>query len=270
MSDAVLSARGLSCGYPGRTVLSEVALEVRPGEVAALLGQNGSGKTTLLKTLCGSLPPLSGTVNVGDESLSHLGSRELARTIAYVPQEERSDFAFSVREVVTMGRLPLSATFFDSAEDREKATEAMRTADCLHLADRSIQEISAGERQRVLLARALAQEARIIVLDEPTAHLDLGHQLEVSSLLKRLAQDGYAILLAVHDLQLAARTAGRGIVLFEGRVLLDGEIGAVLRSSQIDEAYGVRFRRIDDPECGSVLVPVSSGAEGEIAPKATF
>lgn len=257
MSEAALSARGLACGYHGRPVLSDVGFDLRPGEVVALLGQNGSGKTTLLKTLCGVLSPLSGTLTTNGKELSHLGARELAQNIAYVPQEERSDFAFSVREVVTMGRLPLSATFFDSDEDRQKATEAMRTADCLHLADRSIQEISAGERQRVLLARALAQEAKTILLDEPTAHLDLGHQLEVSTLLKSLAKGGYALLLAVHDLQLAARTASRGIALYQGKVLLDAPIGEVLNSPKIDEAYGVRFRRIEDPDCGAVLVPVS-------------
>ncbi|MBX3119811.1 MAG: ABC transporter ATP-binding protein [Fimbriimonadaceae bacterium] len=270
MSEAALSARSLSCGYPGRTVLSDVSLEIRSGEIIALLGQNGSGKTTLLKTLCGSLPPVSGSVNVATREIGQLGSKELAQLIAYVPQEERSDFAFSVREVVTMGRLPLSATFFDSEEDRLKATEAMRTADCLHLADRSIQEISAGERQRVILARALAQEAKIILLDEPTAHLDLGHQLEVSTLLKRLAQAGYVIVLAVHDLQLAARTASRGLVLEGGRVMLDARFSDVLESSSLDVAYSVTFRRLKDPDLGTVLVPLTtlapSGSEAGLPP----
>lgn len=257
MSAAAFSVRDLSCGYHGKPVLSGVDFDVQPGEIVALLGQNGSGKTTLLKTLCGVLPMLSGSLKADGKDLSHFSVRELAQTIAYVPQEERSDFAFSVREVVTMGRLPLSATFFDSEEDRQKAVESMKTADCLHLADRSVQEISAGERQRVLLARALAQEAKTILLDEPTAHLDLGHQLEVSDLLKRLAQQGYALILAIHDLHLAARTASRGIALFQGKILLDAPIADVLNSPQIDQAYGVRFRRIEDPDCGLVLAPMS-------------
>lgn len=255
MSEPALSAEDLSCGYHGKPVLSAIEFEARPGEIVALLGQNGSGKTTLLKTLSGSISPLGGSLKIEGIEIEKLGAKELAQKIAYVPQEERSEFSFTVREVVTMGRLPLSATFFDSEEDSRKATEAMTAADCLHLAERSAMEISAGERQRVLLARALAQNAKTILLDEPTAHLDLRHQLEASALLKRLSAEGYALILAVHDLQLAARTASRAIVLFEGNALLDGPIEEVLQSDQIERAYGVRFRRIDDPDCGSVLVP---------------
>lgn len=243
MSEPRLRAESLSCGYPGRRVLESVTLTVDGGEVIALLGPNGSGKSTLLKTLSGTLRPLGGHAYVEGENLFRLSERERARRIAMVPQEERTPFDYTAREIVLMGRLAHSDGLFETRHDHEVAEAAMREADCAHLMDRYYEELSGGERQRVLIARALAQESPVLLLDEPTAHLDVGHQVEVAALLRRLAEKGYAILLAAHDLNWAGETATSGVLLDGGRIRRRGSIAELLRSSDVDEVYGVRFER---------------------------
>lgn len=240
------SCRDLACGYPGRIVLEGVNLELRPGAKIALLGPNGSGKSTLLKTLCGAIPILKGAVDLSGTSVSGLSSSEIAKRASYVPQEEAPPFRFSVRQVVVMGRLPHSTGLFDTAEDLAVAEEAMRLADCLSLADRPITEISGGEKQRVLVARALAQQAPVMLLDEPTSHLDVAHQMALSKLIRDLSAKGFAILAAVHDLNLASEFAEEAILLNGGRVSLQEPIREALRDPRLDEAYGVAFRRIED------------------------
>lgn len=241
-----MACAGLSCGYPGRTVLTGVDLDLTPGSVTALLGPNGSGKSTLLKTLCGTLPTLGGSVTVEDSPARMLSAVQLAKKVAFVPQEESYPFRFTVRQVVLMGRFPHSPGLFDTAEDLAAAERAMQTADCLEFADRHVTEISGGEKQRVLIARALAQEARVLLLDEPTSHLDVGHQVAFSSLAGNLAAKGYAILAAVHDLNLASSFARQAILLQGGRVGLTGPIRTVIESPILDDVYGVRFRRFED------------------------
>lgn len=240
------SCRDLSCGYPGRVVLEGVSLDLRPGAKIALLGPNGSGKSTLLKTLCGAIPSLKGTVDLAGSPVEGLSSSEIAKRASYVPQEEAPPFRFSVRQVVVMGRLPHSTGLFDTPEDLKVADEAMRMADCLSLADRPITEISGGEKQRVLVARALAQQAPVMLLDEPTSHLDVAHQMAISKLIRDLAARGYAILAAVHDLNLAAEFAEEAILLSGGRVALQEPIREALTDPRLDDAYGVTFRRIED------------------------
>lgn len=253
--DAALQGRELSCGYPGRLVLERVSFRLAPGSITALLGPNGSGKSTLLRTLSKTLPKLGGDVLVQGESIGRLGFRELARQVAFVPQEEEFVYGFSVAQVVTMGRLPRSGGFFDTAEDHEAAESAMAAADCLHLASRPMTEISGGEKQRVLIARALAQGARILLMDEPTSHLDVGHQVSIAALLRGLAADGYAILAAVHDLNLAGAFAEDGILLSERGIGMHGPILDVLGSKLIEQVYSVGFRRLT-PEDGQIfLIP---------------
>ncbi|HRF60689.1 MAG TPA: ABC transporter ATP-binding protein [Fimbriimonadaceae bacterium] len=240
----VLECHGLRCGYPERVVLGDLDLSIGPGEIVALLGPNGSGKSTLLKSLGREIPLLGGEVRLGDVALGGLSYGELARRLAYVPQEEIPVFSFSVRDIVLMGRLAHSDGLFESREDRAAAEAAMVAADCQELAARPVTEISGGERQRVLLARALAQETPLILLDEPTAHLDVGHQLAFAELLRGLASAGTAMLAAVHDLNFASALATRGIVLSGGQAIADGPIREVLASAAIDEAYGVVFERV--------------------------
>lgn len=250
---ASIQARGLACGYQDRTVLTDVSFEARSGEVVALLGPNGSGKSTLLKTLAKSLPPLAGEVSIEGQNLATIGYRELARRLAFVPQAEAHVFAFTVREVVLMGRLPHSDRLRETAEDQEAATDAMSAADCLHLADRPVTELSGGEGQRVLIARALAQQTRLLLLDEPTSHLDVAHQVTVGQLLRQLALTGYAVLVAVHDLNWASTFADRGVLLHDGTLVLDAPMEAILEDSALEKAYGVRFNRVVDPR-GTVRV----------------
>lgn len=248
-----------ACGYPDHLVLEHVNFTLREGEIVALLGQNGSGKSTLLKSLAKSLHLRSGRAHIGGDDLASLGYRDLSRRLAFVPQEESHVFAFSVREVVLMGRLPYSDALYESDEDRHLAEVAMSDADCEHLADRPITELSGGERQRVLIARALAQQTRLLLLDEPTAHLDVAHQLAVGELLRRLAGKGYGILVAVHDLNWAATFATRGLLLHEGRVVMDAPMTELQQSEVLERAYGVQFARIEGPQGVVHVVPTPLG-----------
>jgi iron complex transport system ATP-binding protein len=242
--NGVLRCDGLACGYPERTVLSDVSLTMRPGGITVLLGPNGSGKSTLLKTLSKTIPMIAGEVHVSGRSVAKLGFRELARHIAFVPQEEHVPFRFRVREVVMMGRMPHSTGLLDTDEDIEAAQSAMRAAGCEELQDRAITELSGGEKQRVLVARALAQKAPILLLDEPTSHMDIGHQVAMIGLLRELAAAGKSILAAVHDLNLASLLASEAILLDRGRIGMHGTCEAVLEDALLDGVYGVKFERV--------------------------
>jgi iron complex transport system ATP-binding protein len=243
----LLECRDLACGYRGSAVLEGVNLAIRPGESVALLGPNGSGKSTLLKTVGKLIAPMSGTALLGGSDVRELAHQEVARRVAYVPQEETTDFPFLVREIVAMGRIPHATGLYESDKDRTITDEAIETADCSKLADRPVNELSGGERQRVLIARALAQESPLLLLDEPTSHLDVRHQREVAALVRRLTAMGRTVLAAVHDLNLAAQFATRGVLLTNKRVALEAPIREVLESDLLDQAYGVSFLRQTDP-----------------------
>ena len=251
--EPLLSCRDLSCGYPSRKVLEDIDLELHPGSSTVLLGPNGSGKSTLLKTLTKTLAPLSGRVEIQGESIEDLSFTQLAQRIAYVPQEELPPFRFTVRQVVLMGRLPLSAGFFDSPADLESTEKAMEEADCLSLSDRPVTEISGGERQRVLIARALAQDSSLLLLDEPTSHLDIGHQVAIIRLAQKLRSQGKGLLTAMHDLNLAADLGEIAVLLNEGKVAIQAPVEEVLASSLLDQTYGVPFLRFRD-ETGRLRV----------------
>lgn len=234
----------LSCGYPDRAVLENIDLEVRAGAVVALLGANGCGKSTLLRSITGEIPVLSGSITLGGVPADRLSSRDRAKQVAFVPSEERTEFPFLVREIVALGRIPHSEAFFDSEEDRRITELAMDQAGCRHLADRPIMNISAGERQRAMIARALAQEAPILLLDEPTSHLDPGHQVSVVQLIRSLAVEGLAVLVALHDLNLVVHLADEAVLLNNGKITSQGPTQGVLGDTQLDEAYGTTFERI--------------------------
>lgn len=257
---ARLECRGLACGYPDRPVLRDVELRIEAGEVLALLGPNGSGKSTLLATLAKSLRPTAGQVLVEGDDLADLSYVEAARRIGFVPQEEPVSFPFPVREVVALGRLARSSTLFDTDEDRRATDEAMRRADCLDLADRRITELSGGERQRVFVARALAQEAAVLLLDEPTSHLDVAHQLAVAAMVRAHAERGGTAIAAVHDLNLAVVMADRGLLLQDGRVVLDAPIEAVLASDALEAVYRTRFLRVEGPDGRLRVLPAEAKA----------
>ena len=251
----------------GHPVLCGVDFELTEGEVLVLAGRNGVGKTTLLRIATGILAPDAGEVRVDGRSLADLGRRDLARTMALVPQETTVPFPFSVAEVVLMGRAPhLGLLGFESRRDLGIARTAMERLGIDHLADRSILEISGGERQLAMVARALAQEAPILLLDEPTAHLDVSRRLEVLALVRELAREGRSALVVSHDLGVAARECDRVALLSEGRVLAVGLGGRDVMAG-ILSGYYVRQRMAAGDR---VTVAGFEGTVREVGPVATI
>lgn len=235
-----LAAQGVSVTLGSRTVLHNLSLQVMPGEIVVLAGPNGAGKSTALKVLAGLIKPASGSVTLNAQPLSGIDLRERARAIAYLPQDRTVHWSMPCERVVALGRLPhRSFSAAESAGDREAIEKAMQSMDVLQFAQRPIATLSGGERARVLVARALAQQARYIVTDEPTAGLDPAHSLRLFEEFKRLAGQEHAIITACHDLMLAARYATRVVLLKEGRSIANGTPAEVLSKTNLAEAFAV-------------------------------
>ena len=241
MPEPAVAAEGITAGYGGRDALRDVSLVVRPGEVVGLIGPNGSGKTSLLRVCSRALPPRDGTVRLMGRDPYTLRPREAARLVAVVPQELSPAFPFTVRETVLLGRAPyLSPWGSGTEEDWARARRAMDLADVADLADRSLDELSGGERQRAVIAQALAQYAPVVLMDEPTTHLDLGHVVDALTLVGSLARsEGKAVLVVFHDLNLAAACCDRLYALSAGRVVAAGTPGEVLTREFLAEVYGI-------------------------------
>ena len=235
-----LAAQNLGFGYRERRVGSDVTLELTPGEVLCLLGPNGSGKTTLFKTLLGLLPPQQGAVLIEGRDAGRLTRDAIARQISYVPQAHGAFFPYTVREVVLMGRTAHLGLFAaPSARDHGAALDAIRRMGIAHLADATYTRISGGERQLALIARALAQEARMVIMDEPTANLDFGNQVRVLERIRALANEGIGVLLSTHDPDHAFLCADRVAMLHEGRLMACGAPAAVMTAENLRRLYGV-------------------------------
>jgi iron complex transport system ATP-binding protein len=235
-----LEAQSLAYGYPGRRIGSDVSFSLNAGEVLCLLGPNGSGKTTLFKALLGLLPIQDGTVMLDDRDLQRLERDEIARLVSYVPQAHGAFFPYTVREVVLMGRTAHLGLFAaPSARDHGVTLNAIRRMGIEHLADSTYTRISGGERQLTLIARALAQEARMVVMDEPTANLDFGNQVRVLERIRTLAADGIGVLLSTHDPDHAFLCADRVAMLLNGGLLACGTPDMVMTSAQLQQLYGV-------------------------------
>jgi iron complex transport system ATP-binding protein len=236
----MLELRNLSFGYGARTIGSSVSLSLGSGEVLALLGPNGAGKTTLFKTMLGLLPPQAGDVLFDRVSLATLSRAERAKRIAYVPQAHAALFPFTVRDVVLMGRAAQVAPFSaPGRRDREIAADALDRLGMSHLAGRPYTEISGGERQMALIARALAQEPKVLVMDEPTASLDYGNQMRVLSHVRRLASEGMAIVLSTHNPDHVFMVADRVALLHEGRLAGLGTPAEVLTPATVKQLYDI-------------------------------
>jgi len=257
---SVLEARDIHFAYGDLTVLAGVSLSLSAREILALVGPNGAGKSTLLKILGGFLKPVRGDVCLDGRVLRGVRRRELSRSIAYVPQEYSLDFPFTVGEVVLMGRYPyLGPGRFEGAADLQAAQSAMERTDVWSLRNRRFDELSGGERRRVVLAQAFCQEARIILLDEPTSSLDAAHELALGkALLAERARRGLSVVLVTHDLGSAARLADRIVCLARGTIVAEGQPLDVLRSRDLATAFGVRFH-VGSVEGGpSYVVPLET------------
>ena len=271
-----LELRGVRAAYPGRPpdrpVLDHIDLRLEAGEVLALIGPNGAGKSSLLRVAAGVLPPAAGRVLLNGRDLAALATRERARHIAVVPQEGPIPSGLFVREMVSLGRTPYARLLLGpTARDRQAVEWALAAAGAQDLADRFVDELSGGERQRVILALALAQQPRLLLLDEPTANLDLHHQVAMLELVRGLSRErGLAVLAAVHDLQLAALYCDRLALLSAGQIISQGAPEAVLTAPLLLETFGQRVVLSAHPTHGVPLVAlVPNGNARRLSPVET-
>ncbi len=246
---ARLTLSDITFSYGGTPVLDGISLDFGHGSFSALIGANGAGKTTLLALACGTLRPVRGRVSLDGEDLARLSARQRARRIAVVPQTLSVPFGFTVREIVALGRIPyLRPLRGESRDDRRVIDEALDLTDTARFADRAVGDLSGGERQRVVLALALAQEPDLLLLDEPTANLDVSHQVAALDLVRGLNHDhGLTVIAAIHDLNLAALYFDRIVALDRGRVLADGPPCAVLTADTISSVYGSQVQVVKHP-----------------------
>ena len=256
----MIDVADLSIAFGDVEAVRDASLGVDRGEVVGLVGPNGAGKTTLLSAINGLIDPTNGSIRIDGDPIGGLSARETARRVATVPQETSLSFSFSVREVVAMGRTPYRSRFERaSATDREHVRRAMERTSVRRFADRAIDEVSGGERQRVVLARALCQAPEVLVLDEPTASLDVNHQVCTLALVREFATDGRAALCAIHDLSLAARFCDRLALLAEGRIVAAGPPESVLTGTNVERAFDVDAAVTRHPVTGAVDVTATAG-----------
>lgn len=242
----LLHAERLSYRLGSRLILDDISLTLAPGDNIALLGANGAGKSTLMRLLLGLIRPSTGQVLLGETPLQRLGRRAVAQQLAYVPQSHVPSFPYSVEHIVAQGRLPVSGLGRAPGNaDHQAVSNALAELGIEALRNRLYTALSGGERQLVLIARALVQQARIIILDEPVTGLDFGHQLRLLALLQRLAAQGLCVLSSSHRPEQALAASNRVLVLHEGRLIADGAPHAVVDSALMQRLYQVSVRQID-------------------------
>jgi len=252
----VLYASKITAGYGSLPVLHAVSLEVERGGILAIVGPNGAGKSTMLKVAGGSLPPAAGTIELLGRRLASYSRRELARIVATVAQDNRVAFRFTAVEIVLMGRAPHLGSFhFETRHDLAVAQAALERFGLLGLAHRPIDELSGGERKRVFLARALAQEPKLVLLDEPTAFLDLRHAAEIFARFRELcAEQGTAVIATMHDLNAAAQYADRILLLKDGTSVAYGAPGDVLTAANLERVYQIEVHVGRNPITGALAI----------------
>jgi iron complex transport system ATP-binding protein len=254
----VIALEAVRRGFGDLAVLDGVDLTVERGEFVGLVGPNGAGKTTLLRTVNGLLAPDGGTVRLDGDPVTSLGSRAVSRRVATVPQDAHLGFAFTAEQIVEMGRTPHHSRL-DWSLTGDAVDRAFERTGTEHLRERRVDELSGGERQRILLARALAQEAPALLLDEPTASLDVNHQVRVLERVRDLVADGRAALAAIHDLDLAARYCDRLVLLADGHIRARGSPAAVLSDEALSSAFQATTAVTEDPVTGTPRVTALSG-----------
>lgn len=258
MSDThVIEVRNLAFAYrPQSPVLRGVSLQASAGELLCVLGPNGSGKTTLLRSLLGQLTPTGGEIRLDGRSLPSYAPRQLARLLAYVPQFPQSAFDFTVLELVLTGRFAHTGVMaLASEQDLTIARLALQMTHTEALADRTLDELSGGEAQCVMIARALAQQPSLLLLDEPTSHLDIANQLLIYRMMGRLAHDwGMAVICVAHDINVASRYADRLLLMRQGQVMAHGKPSEVIRAEILSQTYGVQIDLVDAPDGQTPLI----------------
>ncbi|MFB6359720.1 MAG: ATP-binding cassette domain-containing protein [Halobacteriales archaeon] len=266
----MISIEDVAVELGGERVLEAIDLTVEAGRFVGLVGPNGAGKTTLLRTVNGLLEPTAGQVSLDGDPVPALSSRELGRRVATVPQHTNLSFDFTVRQVVELGRHPRRPRFGGVDPDPGAIERALRRTATDHLADRLINAVSGGERQRVLLARALAQAAPVLLLDEPTANLDVHHQVRTLGLVEDLVEsDDRTVVAAIHDLDLAARYCDELVLLSDGRTRISGPPPEVLTEEHLEAAFGGNVAVTADPATGTPSVTVFEDGHPERATDVT-
>ena len=259
----MIKITSLSCGYGKMEVLKDIDFHLKEGELAGLLGPNGSGKSTLILAIGGVLPYRSGSLLVAGKEIEETSARWRARHMASVPQRSELTFPFRCLSVVLMGRYPyLSRWGGYSVQDMEEVLDAMEQTDTIQLAERMVTEVSGGEAQRVVIARALAQKTEVLLLDEATSNLDVAKKIQIFDLLKKRNSRGTTLLCAMHDLNLAALYCTRLIFLKEGRIVLDGPTQETFNDRKLSEIYETDIRVSRHPATGSPQAHFVPGQDG--------
>lgn len=246
-----IETRELSFGYENQLDLTNMSFSISAGELVALIGPNGSGKTTLLKLLLGLLPPKTGQVSLHDRPIHSYPVKERAKIIAYVSQQPAFNFPLTSFELVSLGRYPHASRFNFSSADVAAVETALQETDSKHLRDRRFNTLSGGEKQKILIARALAQSARVLLLDEPTLHLDLYYQLQILAALKKLCmQQRITVIAVLHDVNLVSLFADRALLLSAGTLRAFGPVAEVVNETNMRELLGVDMKAAVDAETG--------------------
>lgn len=252
----LVSIKGVSFGYTRQEVLKGIDLDIHDGEIVTLLGRNGCGKSTLIKLMLGLLRPEKGRVLYKGTDIGHIGAKFLARQIAYVPQIHKSSFPYRVLDVALMGRIPHKSFFFRySKEDLDIAYNALERLSMMHLADRPYTEISGGERQLTIIARALVQGAKTFIMDEPAAGLDYGNQLRLLEQIVALSDEGYTFIKSTHSPEHALWVADRAVMIKDGAIVADGPCNTVVNDTNLFNLYEAEVEVVDVNGSGRFCVP---------------
>ena len=237
--ETLVRINNLSGGYHKTAVIKDISFDIKKGDFLGIIGPNGSGKSTLLKLMSRALRPCSGNITLEGKDIEGMDLKEFCRKVAFVPQDTLINFSFSVEEIVLMGRIPhLKRMQFEGKADFSIAERALGLTDTLYIKEKAIDELSAGERQRVIIAKALAQEPMLLFLDEPTSHLDIGHQVQILNLLKKLNKEqDLTVVMVMHDLNLASEYCDRIILLDQGSVFKNDTPEQVLTYQNIEAVY---------------------------------
>lgn len=252
----ILDIRDLEFKYREKPVLDGVSINVEEGEVLGILGPNGCGKTTMLKNINRNLHPDGGSILLDGTDLEDMTKKEIARKIAVVPQTNEIRFAFTVRDIVSMGRMPFSNSLIGTLSEDEKIVEdSMRKANIHEFADRYINTMSGGERQRVIIARALAQTPKILLMDEPTLHLDISAQFDTLNMVHKLSrEEGLTVVIVSHDLPMVARYCDRIVMIHNHKIHAIGKTEDVLTKENMKVVFGVDADTVRDPDTGKIFV----------------